>query len=467
MMAPPARPGRRGRNDPCTCGSGLRFKECCGSLQDGTPRAAVKPLMGAAMQAQRARNFRQAAELYRKTLALTPDEPDALHMLGVVCYELGENAEAHALILRALELTHWGFWSYRHNLGLVVARLVSESDRRRTVDTQARYRAWRTTPGTTGDGSSPKVAVVIPCYNHAAFIERALASVFAQTYRHVELVVIDDGSTDDSANAVQRALAHSPFPSRFVSRPNRGAATTINEGVTQSDAQYVNVLNSDDAFTADRLQAMVDNVAAQGFAWGFSEIDVIDADDQETDPLRDKLAFNALVLQGSIPIARTVGFAFLEANVAISSGNLFFSRALFDRVGGFRDFRYNHDWDFCLRALRFAEPRYVRVRTYRYRLHGANTIAENSSQARSEADHLQREYLEWATTTALSDSEWAPCVANWGEVFVIQLLGAGMAEVLVPQQLRTIVANLIGDAVAPAPPGRDASHEAPAASRGT
>src|SRR5208337_4480072 len=116
-------------------------------------------------------------------------------------------------------------------------------------------------------------------------------------------------------------------------------------------------------------QAMVDSIAAQGFAWGFSGVDVIDADDRPADPLRDAAALRALVIQGAIPLKDTVGFALIEANVAISSGNLFFSRDLFDRLGGFRDFRYNHDWDFCLRALRLAEPRYVRARTYRYRLH--------------------------------------------------------------------------------------------------
>ncbi len=466
MTAPPVRPGVPGRNDPCVCGSGRRYKECCGRLQEPDPREAAKPLMEAALAAQRVRNFQRARELYRKALALAPNEADALHMLGVVCYELGEDTEAHAFILRALELTGWGIASYRHNLGLVVGRLASVNDRRRVGNTQVRYRDWRTTRGTARNGGSPKVAVVMPCFNHAAFVERALASVFTQTYRHVELVVIDDGSSDDSADAVRRALKHSPFPSRFVSRPNRGAAATINEGVTQSDATYVNLLNSDDAFTPDRLQMMVDAIAAQGFAWGFSDVEVIAADDRAADPLRDARALGTLILQGAIPLKLSFGFALLEANVAISSGNLFFSHELFDRLGGFRDFRYNHDWDFCLRALRFAEPRYVRTRTYRYRLHGANTITESASHARVEADDVIRDYLQWATTSASSVSEWTPCVANWGQLFVIQLLEAGMAEVLAPQQLRTIVANLIGDAVAPTP-SRDACHEAPAASRGT
>ncbi len=411
------------------------------------------------MAAQRARDLRRAAGLYREVLALSPDEPDALHMLGVVCYELGNEIEALQLIRRALELTGWGFWTYRHNLGLVVSRLVSGRARQRAADTQARYSAWRELREGPGNPSSPKVAVVVPCYNHARYVERALASVFAQTYRQVELVVIDDGSTDGSADALRRALKKSPFPSRFVSCPNRGAAATINEGVRQCAAEYVNVLNSDDAFTADRLQAMVDQVAGQGLAWGFAEVEVIGEDDREVDPLRVERALDTLVMQGCIPLKQTVGFALLESNVAISSGNLFFSRALFDQIGGFRDFRYNHDWDFSLRALRLAEPRYVRERTYRYRLHAANTIAESVDQPRSEADAVLHDYLQWATTTEPADSPWAPCVANWGEMFAITVLGAGMARALAAEQLRTMVENLVGEDF----DGRSRSRAAPRA----
>src|SRR4029077_4671169 len=102
-----------------------------------------------------------------------------------------------------------------------------------------------------------------------------------------------------------------------------------------------------------------------------------------------------------------------------------------------------------------SEPRYIHARTYRYRLHGANTIAESASEPRSDANRVLREYLDWATPTAPSDSEWAPCVSNWGAQFVVHVLSAGMAEVLDPQQLRAIVVDLTGDTV-DVGPGRHA-----------
>ena len=67
MMAETAHSGGPGRNDPCPCGSGRRYKECCGRLHQGEPHAAVMPLMDAALEAQRGRDLRRAAEIYRST----------------------------------------------------------------------------------------------------------------------------------------------------------------------------------------------------------------------------------------------------------------------------------------------------------------------------------------------------------------------------------------------------------------
>lgn len=466
MIAPVASavPALPGRNDPCHCGSGRRYKECCGRFQTLDARSAVRSVMEAALEAQRARNLKLAAEHYRRALALAPDEPDALHMLGVICYERDELAEAYALILRALDLTGWKILSYRHNLGLVLACFATQRDGLRSGPMRARYRAWlKAKTELPCQDALPKVAVVVPCYNHAPFVDRALASVFAQTYREVELVVIDDGSSDDSAAVARRVLKDSPFPTRFVSRPNRGAAATINEAVALSSAAYVNILNSDDTFAPERLQVMVERVAGRGFEWGFSAVEVIGADERPVDPLRERRALRTLVLQGSLPLAASTGFALVSANPTVSSGNLFFSRQLFERLGGFRDFRYNHDWDFCLRALRLAEPLYVAAPTYRYRIHSDNTITESPRRAKDEADGVLREYLEWAATTEPCASEWAPCVANWREEFVIRVLSEGMAEVLDLEKLRSM-ARLFGGPVTATPRAANGRGVSPVAS---
>ena len=66
------------------------------------------------------------------------------------------------------------------------------------------------------------ISVVVTCYNHQDYIEQCLRSIFAQTYRNIELLVLDDGSSDHSAEIIEAVLADSPFPTRFESHENMG-----------------------------------------------------------------------------------------------------------------------------------------------------------------------------------------------------------------------------------------------------
>ena len=262
------------RNAPCPCGSGKRYKDCCGRLSgsagaDTDISARIARRMNDALAAQASKDLQQAERIYREVVAMAPDVPDALHMLGVLRFEQGDCKEAAQLILRALDLTAWKFPTFRYNLGLVIAQAYGEhADRDRDMVIQRSSRAGPREQST--NAARPTVAVVVPCYNHARFVTHAIESVFSQTYRQIELVVIDDGSTDGSTETARRALADSPFPCRFVARENRGATATINEAISLSSAPFINVLNSDDWFSDDRIALMVEHVAASGAHWGFS-----------------------------------------------------------------------------------------------------------------------------------------------------------------------------------------------------
>ena len=121
------------------------------------------------------------------------------------------------------------------------------------------------------------MSVVVPSYNHAQFLRAALESVFRQSYRNIELIVIDDGSRDGSPQLTREILGECPFSHRFTARENRGAPVTLNEAIRQSTGDYVNVLNSDDCFEPTRIEEMVEAVAATDADWGFSAVSCIDA----------------------------------------------------------------------------------------------------------------------------------------------------------------------------------------------
>ena len=102
------------------------------------------------------------------------------------------------------------------------------------------------------------VSVVVPSYNHAQFIKTTLRSIFRQTLPPAELLVIDDGSSDESQAIIDRALNACPFPCEFVVRENRGLCATLNEGLERTRGDYFAYLGSDDLWLPDFLRARID-----------------------------------------------------------------------------------------------------------------------------------------------------------------------------------------------------------------
>jgi tetratricopeptide (TPR) repeat protein len=117
-----------GRNQPCPCGSGKRFKACHGAptplgTQRPEPRdGATTAVLDAALSAQRDHRFEEARRLYREVLSHAPNHFDALHMLGVVHYQIGELEEARRYLDRANELLP-GSRALRQNRRLVATAL--------------------------------------------------------------------------------------------------------------------------------------------------------------------------------------------------------------------------------------------------------------------------------------------------------------------------------------------------------
>ena len=75
------------------------------------------------------------------------------------------------------------------------------------------------------------ISVIVTCYNHEKYIEQCLRSVFKQTYQNIELIVLDDGSTDGSKQIILKTLKDSPFEVKFESHKNMGVVKTRNKGI--------------------------------------------------------------------------------------------------------------------------------------------------------------------------------------------------------------------------------------------
>ncbi len=113
----------------------------------------------------------------------------------------------------------------------------------------------------TTRGTTERVFVVVPSYNHVRFVEKCLRSVMAQTVPPMKLLVIDDGSNDDSPKTIARVLQDCSFPCDLIVRPNRGLTATLNEGLKRSSGRYFTYLGSDDVWLPSFLESRVSTLA--------------------------------------------------------------------------------------------------------------------------------------------------------------------------------------------------------------
>lgn len=128
------------------------------------------------------------------------------------------------------------------------------------------------------------ITVLVPSFNHAKFIERTLRSIFAQTLPPEKLIVIDDGSDDESIDVIGRVMAECPFPSELIGRPNRGLSATLNEGLSHSTGKYFAYLGSDDVWLPHFLSEQVALLESRPAAvLAFSDAYLIDEADQIID----------------------------------------------------------------------------------------------------------------------------------------------------------------------------------------
>lgn len=110
------------------------------------------------------------------------------------------------------------------------------------------------------DKNQPLVSVVIPCYNHENFVQDCIQSVINQTYQNIELIIIDDGSKDESVKKIQKLV--NQCKERFIrfefkNRSNKGLCTTLNEALEWCQGEYYSVIASDDMIEKDKIDIQV------------------------------------------------------------------------------------------------------------------------------------------------------------------------------------------------------------------
>lgn len=227
------------------------------------------------------------------------------------------------------------------------------------------------------------VSVVIPLYNHARFIGAAIDSVLAQTLPAREIIIIDDGSSDDGVAIARQRLADHPR-AKVLMQANAGAHVTINRCIEQASCRYVAVLNSDDQFAPGKLERCARLWADRpGLDLVFGDVDLMDDDGE---PITDGPTVDWLDrARDFLQRADRLDLALANENFAVTTSNFVFTKAAWQRHGGFQHLRYCHDLDFVFACLRDGRVLYdAAVPHICYRVHAANTIKEYVNKVRVE-----------------------------------------------------------------------------------
>ncbi len=203
------------------------------------------------------------------------------------------------------------------------------------------------------------VSVIIPAYNAARYLAQAVDSVLAQTHQELDLIVIDDGSTDET----QQVLSRYASSLRYFYQPNQGVAVARNRGIAECHGDYVAFLDADDTWRPQKLQRQLDALLhGRGPEVCYCARELVDEQLQTltvTQTARRASALEDLLLMGG--------------NFVGGPSAVMVRRDLLQRVGGFdRDMSQCADWDMWIRLAMLSEFIYVDEPLTTYRQHDAN-----------------------------------------------------------------------------------------------
>jgi len=189
----------------------------------------------------------------------------------------------------------------------------------------------------------PLVTVVTPCYNSARFIEETIQSVLAQTYPHIEYIIMDGGSTDGTVAIAQRYADRLTL----ISERDRGQTHAINKGWQRAQGQILAWLNADDLYYPDTVAKAVAALEAHPeVGWVYGEPDVLDANGNPMPYRAPAFAWEYRLL--------------LEYGCFITQPTVFIRRIVYETCGPLdEDLHYGMDYEYWLRIGQRYPPQFV------------------------------------------------------------------------------------------------------------
>jgi glycosyltransferase involved in cell wall biosynthesis len=193
---------------------------------------------------------------------------------------------------------------------------------------------------------NPLVSVIAVCYNHERFVRDALTSVVQQTYDNIELIVVDDASTDGSARVIQSFVNDHPNVDFIIHTVNKGNCATFNSGFARAKGDFVIDLATDDILLPERIATGVAEFQRRDLSWGVQYTDArfIDEDGKPAGYHSDKYPHRSNP-DGDI-------YRELVTRYFVCSPTMMIRTEVLRRLNGYDESLAYEDFDFWIRSSR-------------------------------------------------------------------------------------------------------------------
>lgn len=232
--------------------------------------------------------------------------------------------------------------------------------------------------------TNPLVSVIVPSYNCARYLPETLDSILVQTWSPVEIIVVDDGSTDDTQDVLKRYAGK--IRVIRLDKNCGGPAKPRNVGIQNASGKYVALFDSDDIMTPDKLERQVKFLEAHhSTPFVFSNFRNFSVEGPAKDDfLRDHKDFQAMAKEkvegDGFKIWKGTGFETLIEDNYIGTSGAVFRKDLAEKLGGFDETLSNSDdVDFFFRVTDRFEIGYIDAELHRRRVHAGNISSRSAA----------------------------------------------------------------------------------------
>lgn len=226
--------------------------------------------------------------------------------------------------------------------------------------------------------NKPLVSIVAVCYNHEKYCIETLESIKLQTYNNIELIIIDDNSSDNSVIKIENWLKQNKYKYKFIkNEKNLGICKTLNKVFDLCTGEFMQMVSCDDIFYLNKIEKQVERLLEIDDSYGivYSDADIID----EKSSLIGLKFIDYNTKHRKSPNLSGYIFEDLAIDNFIPAMSVLIRKEVYNKIGKYDDRLIYEDYDFWLRASKYFKFYYMNNTFVKYRIHSENLHKKSSS----------------------------------------------------------------------------------------